>query len=457
MSADLSDTIIALATPPGRSAIAVLRLSGPDCLGFLSARARGQGWKDRPRESFLTRLMDAQGQEIDQALVTYFPSPHSYTGQDVVEISVHGSTWVCRTLLQSALDFGLRLAQPGEFTQRAFLLGKMDLLQAEGVRDLIDSETGFQARVARQQLDGELSRRLAPFKDELVSVISHMETALEFVEDEVAPEGREKLTGRLAGGVGFLADLEESFQVGRLVRDGITIALVGRPNVGKSSIFNALMRADRAIVTEVPGTTRDALRERLNLHGIPVQMVDTAGIRESADEVERLGVERTLREVAEADVAVFVVDGAEAFSDEDSRSWGAVRGLKPLLVVNKRDKGVMIEVPSEVEGACRGRIEVSALKDEGLEELRERLWSLAGGEEASSLEGALLTSMRQQQCVKECRQALMAGLEGYRRGLSEEFALYDLRRALEALGRLTGEVTLDEILNEIFSTFCIGK
>ncbi|HSR69080.1 MAG TPA: tRNA uridine-5-carboxymethylaminomethyl(34) synthesis GTPase MnmE [Acidobacteriota bacterium] len=458
MSADLNDTIIALATVPGRSALALLRISGPQSLEFLTRLCEARQWRERPRQARLTRLNDLQGGEIDRGLVTFFSAPHSYTGQDVVEISLHGSSWVCRKVLECALQSGLRLAGPGEFTQRAFLLGKMDLIQAEAVRDLIESETAFQARVARSQMEGALSRRLQPLKDELVKVISHMETALEFVEDQVEPEGREALTQRLLEAADFLAELEESFQVGRLLHEGITIALVGRPNVGKSSLFNALMSDERAIVTEIPGTTRDALRERVDLHGIPAQIVDTAGIRETREEVEKLGVERTLQMVAEADVSVFVVDGAEPFSDEDSRSWQAVEGRRPLLVVNKRDKGVSIELPERVEQGCIGRLEVSAASGEGVDRLRQELWRLAGGEEvAAGGEAALLTNVRQQGCVRECREALLEGLQGYRSGLSEEFALYDLRRALEALGRLTGEVTVEEILGEIFSTFCIGK
>lgn len=453
----LQDTIIALATPPGRSALAVLRLSGPQCRAFLLENFIPTfDWPSHARRQTLVRALDASGEEIDQALVSFFPAPHSYTGEDVVEISCHGSVWVCRRILETAQQAGIRLARPGEFTERAFLQGKIDLVQAEAIRDLIASQTGFQARIAREQLEGRLSRRLQPLKEELVRVISHLETSLEFVEDEVEPEQRESLLSRLKDVGRQLYRLEESFRVGKIVQGGLKIVVSGRPNVGKSSIFNVLMQEERAIVTDIPGTTRDALSERVNIEGVPAVLVDTAGIRETESLVEQLGVEKALEHLSESSIILFVLDGSEDFTKEDERVWEAVRGLNTVLVINKSDLAERIAVPQEILRACPAPVHMSALKREGLDRLHRSVWQAACGGSVET-EDVLLTDLRHLECVREGRQALQRGIAGLESGMSEEFPLYDLRKVLNALGRLTGEVGVEEILDEIFSTFCIGK
>ena len=345
-----SETIVAAATPPGRGAIKVIRVSGPASRSLVDRQlppSPHRPWK--PRHSSLTDFLDRDGNRIDQVLVTFFAAPASYTGEDVVEISCHGSPAVETQILNGLLEAGARLAEPGEFTLRAFLNGKMDLVQAEAVRDLIRSQTVHQARVARDQLDGRLSRALRSVKERLVRIISHMETGLEFVEDPVEPDSRDHLLRDLERIVGRIGRMEESFRVGRVLRDGFTATIAGRPNAGKSSIFNALGRSDRAIVSTLPGTTRDAIDQTVDLEGIPMQLVDTAGIRTARSPVERLGVRKSLDYVGASDLILFVVDRSRDFSAEDARIWTEIKDTSYLLVVNKVDLEAVLRIPSEIE------------------------------------------------------------------------------------------------------------
>ena len=374
----------------------------------------------------------------------------------MAEICCHGSPWIQRRILEVAIEDGLRLAKPGEFTQRGFLSGKLDLLQAEAVHDLIGSETAWQAKVAREQLEGGLSRFLQPLKSQLVGIVSEMETALEFVEDDVTPAGREQLLQRLEEVDRGLGGLESSFRLGRLVQEGLRVVLAGPPNAGKSSIFNALMQEERAIVSDLPGTTRDFLRERVMIAQVPVELVDTAGLREAEDRIEGMGVERALEAMAEGDLILFIVDGSEPFGREASSAWKLVKGRRPILVVNKVDLAIRFEATKLLLESCADRVDVSAAKAWNLEGLREVIGNAAWGA-GEEREGAILTSIRHKEEVSTSREALARAAGALREGVSEEYVLYDLRKALEGLGRLSGEVGVEEILGRIFSTFCIGK
>lgn len=449
------DTIAALATPPGRGAIAVVRLSGPGAVAIALGRLRPRP-ELRARRPVVARLVDESDRELDRVLVTLYQAPASYTGEDVVEISSHGSPVLARKLLELCLAEGARLAEPGEFTQRAFLNGKMDLAQAEAVRDLIESRTRFQARKAAEQLGGRLSLTLQPIRDRLVRVISHMETSVEFVEDDVEPAARDALLLELNSVDESLAALEESHRFGRALREGVAVAIVGKPNAGKSSLFNALLKSERAIVTEIPGTTRDALSESVEISGIPFLLIDTAGIRQASEKVERLGVERSLQAAHEADLILFVLDGSRPLDEEDVAIWDKIKNRHLALAVNKVDLPRRCILP---EGWVRRAVasEVSALKEAGLDLLREALRAEAAPDSGVETEGIVITSVRHFRCLKKARAALGKGRQAYAAGLSEEFPLYDLRKALEAIGEITGETTVEEILGEIFSTFCIGK
>ncbi len=437
-----------------------MRLSGRRAKEFVASRVRFQGRTDWvPHRPLLGRILDARANPLDQVLVTFFPGSASYTGEDVIEISCHGSPVVTQQIMESLLERGAHLAEPGEFTLRAFLNGKMDLSQAEAVRDLIDSQTAFQARVAAEQLEGRLSRVLEPIKNELVRILCQMETAVEFVEEELELEGRGKLSEALQRVDQQLEELEESFRLGRIVQEGITVAIAGRTNAGKSSIFNALVESDRVIVAAIPGTTRDAVTETINLGGIPALLVDTAGIREAEDPLERLGVQKSLEYLRQCDVVLFVLDQSIPFGEEDLRIWELVRGRRCVLVLNKEDlpSSGLLEIPPEVEDACAAGVRVSALERTHLRDLRESLLKAVTGGGDFEQEGVMITSIRHKRCVEEARKHLQEGIESYRQGMSEEFPLYDFRKALDSMGQITGATTVDDILQEIFLTFCVGK
>lgn len=454
----LSETIVAIATPPGKGAISVIRVSGPQASEIVSRYFRATGENHLPpRQSILGQFLNSQEQRLDRVLVTFFLKPASYTGEDLVEISSHGSPVVARGIVETLLYAGARLAQPGEFTLRAFLNGKIDLAQAEAVRDLINSQTAFQARIAGEQLEGKLSRALKGIKDELVRILCHMETTLEFVEDDVQPETRLRLIQSLEQIDGGLKPLEESFRLGKIVHEGVSIAIAGKPNSGKSSLFNALLQEDRAIVTAIPGTTRDALTETINLHGIPARLADTAGIREAADLVEHLGVQKSLEYLKASDVVLFMVDGSECFGEQDAHVWRLVREKPCILLLNKCDLPPRAVVPEEIRRSCAAALQISALHHTHLEELKSALFKVLNPDGGFESEKVMVTNIRHKRCIEQARGHLRAGIESYRAGLSEEFPLYDFRKALDALAEITGETTVEDILNQIFSTFCIGK
>ena len=453
-------TIVAVATPPGRGAISLVRLSGQQAKEFVARRFRAQGRADWiPHRPLLGRILDAQGHSLDQVLVTSFPGPASYTGEDVIEISCHGSPVVVQQIVESLLEAGAYLAEPGEFTLRAFLKGKMDLAQAEAVRDLIDSQTAFQAKLAVEQLEGKLSRVLEPIKKELVRILCQMETALEFVQEDIELEERGKLTKALEQVDLQLEKLEESFRLGRIVQEGITVVIAGRTNSGKSSLFNALVEYDRVIVAAIPGTTRDAVTETINLGGIPARLVDTAGIREAEDPLEHLGVQKSVEYLRQCDAVLFVLDQGVPFSEEDLRIWELVRKQRCVLVLNKEDLSPtgQLVIPPAVEEGCAAKVRVSALERTHLQDLRESLLNAVAGDGDFEQEGVIITSVRHKRCVQEARRYLQEGIGSYRQGMSEEFPLYDFRKALDSMGQITGATTVDDILQEIFSTFCIGK
>lgn len=455
---DQSETIVAISTPPGRGAISIVRASGPSAPALVSRCLKpGANFEKQPRRATVADFKDAAGRVIDKVLVTFFPAPASYTGQHVVEISCHGSAPIAAAIVRTLISSGMRLATPGEFTLRAFLNGKLDLAQAEAVRDLIDSRTEYQARQAREQVEGALSQRMAPLRTELIRIISQMETALEFVEDDVSPESRDSLVGALEAAESRLDELESGFHFGRLLQEGAEVTIVGRPNAGKSSVFNALLKDDRAIVTEIPGTTRDALRETIDLAGIPAHLVDTAGIRDSGDRLEKAGMEKSLEYIRRSDVVCFVVDGSAPFSADDRRIWESVRELPVVVAVNKLDLGCRTTIPEEVAGSVLHVVHTSALLGTHVDQLRERLGDAVNRDRPGEQDSVIVSNLRQQECLRRAKAHLKAGREAWQGGLSEEFALYDLRKSLDAVGEVTGAADVEDILDAIFSTFCIGK
>jgi len=441
---NLQDTIAAISTPPGRGGLGIVRLSGSDARAIAARILRfpkQHQWKSWT--AALAELPDAGGSTVDQVVATFFESPRSYTAEDVVEIACHGSPVVLRFALERAVAAGARLAEPGEFTLRAFLNGRIDLPRAEAVRDLIEATTLYQARVAAQQLEGSVSRRIAPLKEQLLELIALLEAGIDFAEDDIAVAPPEAILARLDPLAAGVSQLAASFAFGRMVHSGLTLAIVGRPNVGKSSLFNRLLEQDRAIVTDIPGTTRDLISETASIEGIPVRFVDTAGIRAGRDPVETLGVERSFQAMADADLTIVVLDRSQPLEPADHE-----------ILERAKRQGRFVVVGNKCDLPCRAEIEcmaVSALTGEGIPALRREI---AGGVPP---EAGFITSVRHEQCLKESLAYLEKARLATLQKIPHEMLLLDLYAALQAIDAITGATTADDILNRIFATFCIGK
>lgn len=454
-----TDTIAAISTPPGRGGIGIVRLSGPEAVSIAAQLVVPR----QPLEHARARLADVldtegnAGMRIDEAVVTFFAAPNSYTAEDLVEIAAHGSPVVLELLLRRALELGARLAEPGEFTQRAFLAERIDLTQAEAVRDLIDAQTLTQARQAASQMGGALSGRVAPAKQSLMELIALLEAGIDFAEDDVDVTPGAEIARRIEALRPPLVALEASYARGRIVHDGLSLAFVGRPNVGKSSLFNCLVERDRAIVTAAPGTTRDLVTERISLGGIPLDLVDTAGLREGTheplDEAEQIGMRRSREALADAALVLVVLDAAHSLTGEEQELLASIAGRPAIAVFNKCDLLATPRAVTEVEGIPA--LATSALTGEGIPELRERILALATG--GAAAEPGLLTNLRQHRAITETLASLADAATANSGGIPHEMILLDLYRALWALDSLTGQTTPDDILHLIFSTFCIGK
>jgi tRNA modification GTPase len=438
---NLKDTIVAVSTPPGRGGIGVIRLSGADARAIASKILKfSDDFSWRPWTAALAQLQD-----VDQVVVTFFAAPRSYTAEDVVEIACHGSPVVLRFALERACEQGARLAEPGEFTLRAYINGRIDLPQAEAVRDLIDATTLYQARIAAQQTAGSVSRRLKPVKELLLDLIALLEAGIDFAEDDIGFPSSMQIEIFIWPIIDAVKALIASFAYGKLVHEGFTLAIVGRPNVGKSSLFNRLLEQDRAIVTDIPGTTRDLVSETASVEGIPVKFVDTAGIREGQDTVESLGIERSYQAMADADLTLVVIDASLPLEAADEALISHAQG-KMLVVANKCD----------LAPAPRG-LGVSALTGEGIPELRRAIVDAIAPRGQIEQEGGFITSLRHEQLLRESQEALQQALTANGLGIPHEMLLLDLYAALRPIDAITGATTADDILNRIFSTFCIGK
>ncbi|HEY1218559.1 MAG: tRNA uridine-5-carboxymethylaminomethyl(34) synthesis GTPase MnmE [Bryobacteraceae bacterium] len=448
----LDDTIVAIATPLGRGGLGMVRLSGTqaraiaECILRFPAGSGWRSWHARPAE-----LTDARGRVIDQTVVTFFEAPRSYTADDVVEICCHGSPVVLRHAVERALEAGARLAEPGEFTLRAFLRGRIDLPQAEAVRDLIEATTLYQARVAAQQAAGSVSRRLAPIKERLLELIALLEAGIDFAEDDIGVAADSAILGCLAAVEAGVSELAQTFQYGALVRDGLSLAIVGGPNVGKSSLFNRLLEQDRAIVTEIPGTTRDVVSETAAIGGIPVKLHDTAGIREAAGKVEAMGIERSFQAMADADLTLVVLDASAAPEAEDLTLIERARSTgRALVAANKSDLPRAAAPPPEA-------ILVSALTGDGIDRLRQAILDAVAPAGAFEPETGFITSLRHERLLRECGRWIEKARAAVGAAIPHEMLLLDLYVALQPIDAITGGTTADDILNRIFSTFCIGK
>jgi tRNA modification GTPase len=429
--------------------LGVVRLSGSKAAAIAASLVALKG-KLRSWGAALGELLDDKGRLIDEVVVTWFAAPQSYTAEDVIEISCHGAPVLLRHCLDRAVRAGARLADPGEFTLRAFLNGRIDLPQAEAVRDLIDATTLYQARVAAQQTQGSVSRQLAPVKAQLLELIALLEAGIDFAEDDVSVAPASEILRRLAPIIEQTGTLARSFQYGNLVRSGFSLAIVGRPNAGKSSLFNRLLQQDRAIVTEIPGTTRDLVSEVAEFSGIPVRLVDTAGIRDAGELIERLGIERSLQAMSDADLTLVVIDGTAEPSQEDRE-----------LIEKARDQGRFLAVANKSDlrnfNAAEGQIAVSARTGEGIDRLREAIFDTLAPRGALEMQGGFITSLRQESLLQEALMMLEKARDAAESGLPHELLMLDLYCALRPIDAITGATTADDIINQIFTTFCIGK
>ncbi len=427
----------------------MVRLSGPQSAAIAGTLVRLKSAL-HPWAATLGDLLDPDGRSVDEVIVTYFAAPRSYTSEDVVEISCHGAPVILRHCLARAVGAGARLAEPGEFTLRAFLNGRIDLPQAEAVRDLIDATTLYQARIAAQQTQGSVSRQLSPVKAQLLELIALLEAGIDFAEDDISVAPVSEVLRRLDPVIEQTEALTRSFVYGNLVRSGFSLAIVGLPNAGKSSLFNRLLEQDRAIVTEIAGTTRDLVSESAEFAGIPVRLVDTAGIRESDELIERLGVEKSLQVMSEADLTIVVIDGTLARAREILELIEKAREQGRFLVAcNKCDlRGFR---------SATGEHAVSALTGEGIPALRQAVLDLLAPRGELEIQGGFITSVRQENLLREAAAMLLKAREAASLGLPHEFLLLDLYGALIPLDAITGKTTADDILHRIFTTFCIGK
>jgi len=463
-----ADTIVAISTPPGRGGLGVVRLSGPRALEIAASLIKLTKLPLETQRATLGTFSDLEsGRVVDQVVVTCFRQPHSSTAEDVVEISCHGAPVILRHLVECCFERGARAAEPGEFTLRAFLNGRIDLTQAEAIRDLIESQTLYQARVAAQQMEGSVSARLRPHKQVLLDLIARLEAGIDFAEDDVAVLEWQEILARLDRIRADLEKLVKGYEYGRIVREGLTLAIVGRPNVGKSSLFNCLLNEDRAIVTPIPGTTRDLVAETASVGGIPLRFVDTAGVRDPQDAVERIGVERTMGAIADSDLRLLVVDASEPWTAEDAHLLHKLRPLGALLVaLNKSDLPPRVSL-AELEpflGADRSTglarpqvVRTSALTGEGIQELKERLLEEAVPARGLGPEGELITNLRHQQLLQDSLGGLVKARQAAEQQLPHELLLLDLYDALRPLDLITGATYADDLLDIIFKTFCVGK
>jgi tRNA modification GTPase len=452
-----ADTIAAIATPLGEGGIAMVRLSGPQSLAIADASFRPAGKSSGPPSAAQTHTIHfgkivRGGRVVDEVLLSVMRAPRTFTRQDVVEITCHGGLLPAKLVLDTVLENGARLATPGEFTRRAFLNGRIDLAQAEAVADLIHSRTELAAAAAREQLAGKLSQRINRLRDDLMKILAHVEAHIDFPDEDIAPETRGQLLERLRGAVRFIDQLLRTANEGRMLRRGIRAAIIGRPNVGKSSLLNQLLGHNRAIVSPIPGTTRDTIEEAANVRGIPIVFIDTAGLRDGADELEMEGIRRSRGTLATAELILHVLDGAEPLSGAEETFLSEFAGKKRIIVRNKLDLPRRLELPMGLTA-----IDVCCVSGEGIEKLKdaikEKVWA---GEIGAEMLEAMINS-RHEDALRRGRSAMERAASALEANLGVELAALDLRIAANAVGEIVGKTTTEDLLDAIFSQFCLGK
>lgn len=469
ISSALEDTITAISTPLGEGGIGIVRISGKDSVKIAEKIFKG----DKPvgeipshRVTYGEIVDPDTGEIIDEVLLTIFLAPKSYTAEDLIEISCHGGQLVLTKVLEQALKCGARLAEPGEFTLRAFMNGRIDLSQAEAVAEVIRAKTDLGLRLGLRHLKGDLSEKVNSYRDKLIDILARLEVEIDFSEEDIEPLEREKVIGELQSIQKDIEDLLSSYNEGKILREGLSVVIVGKPNVGKSSLLNALLKEDRAIVTPIPGTTRDVISEFANFKGVPVRLVDTAGYHISKDVIELEGIRRTKIEMSEADLLLLVIDTSSEIDEEDldlkrrmaDSSTGSLSSRKYLTVFNKIDIAPPYLIKKNREKLKeKSIVQVSALKGEGLEKLKEMVVSSSIVSTKDQTQSVLLSSLRHKDALMRAKKSLSLAINSLKKKMSPEFVALDVKAALDSVGEVVGKTVTDDILNKIFSEFCIGK
>ena len=465
----LDDTIAAISTPAGEGGIGIVRLTGKDSIKIadrLFHSSKGKTLSDSASHRIIYGFIkdSSTGETVDEVLVSIMRSPNTYTREDIVEINCHGGMSPLRNVLELAVKHGARLAEPGEFTKRAFLNGRIDLSEAEAVLDLIRAKTDESRRIALEQLRGRLSEKILNLREQITKICVFIEAYIDFPEEDIELASKKEIIESAETILKELASLLKSYDEGRFFREGLAAAIVGKPNVGKSSLLNALLQKDRAIVTDTPGTTRDTIEEYLNINGLPLRIIDTAGIRESHDMAEKEGVKRSIRAMEDADLVIAVIDGSEPLKDEDIEVLGKTKGKNTIIVINKSDlisseeqKSRRAEVNSALSSYSSRVINISAAKGDGIEELKDTVFQSSVKNWKEQKEGVIVTNLRHKIAIQAAYDSLKNGIKAIETDKPLEIIAIEFRDALDRLGEIVGAVTTDDILNRIFSDFCIGK
>lgn len=458
------DTIAAVATAVGEAGIGVIRISGPDSLKILTDIFRFKSGRKlenpEPRRMIYGYVCDGS-RIIDEAMVIYMKAPHTYTGEDVAEIQCHGSSVTLRKILTLVIDRGAGPAERGEFTKRAFLNGRIDLSQAEAVIDIVKARSQAGSAAAVSQLSGRLSERVSSIRYEMANLVSEMAVRIEYPDEDLEEMGNEDIIPVINKIYGEIKEMYDTASTGRVFRDGCIIALAGRPNTGKSSLMNTLLREERAIVTDIPGTTRDTIEEYAELGGIPVKIIDTAGIRDSGDKIEKIGIGRSMDAIESSDIVIFMLDSSGRLREEDREVVSMLSGRKCIVALNKSDLPQVLN-PSEIlseTGLSEDTpvVEISAVTGEGIRSLIDEITNIVCGGSVSMAQDIMVADVRHEELMKEAMKSLSDAEKILRNGEALDFAEIDIRSAWTTLGEITGESVNDDIVNEIFSRFCLGK
>ena len=456
------DTIVAIATPLGEGGLAVLRLSGPDSIRivqtcFTPESKHAKSLSEAASHTLHYGCIRSEGEMVDEVMVAIMRAPRTFTREDVVEITCHGGILPPKAVLDTLLRNGARMAEPGEFSRRAFLNGRIDLTQAEAIVDLIHSRTELAMRAANEQLAGKLAQRINLIRDDSMKILAHVEAHIDFPDEDISPDTREQLQNRIQASISTMDELLRTAREGQILRRGIRAVILGRPNAGKSSLLNQLLGNDRAIVSPIPGTTRDTIEETANIRGIPVVFIDTAGLRPSGDELEQEGIRRSLASFEKADLVLHILDRSAPLNAEDLDYLKRFDSEKRILVLNKSDLPNHCLLSPETLCASTQTIEVSCVTGEGIESLKDAIKKMAWSRDITGEMWEVMINSRHQEALTRARDAFSHTLEGMKQGETLEIVAMELRIGVDALGEIVGKTSTEDLLDSIFSQFCIGK